>query len=537
MIPPKEAVRSFPHCPGVYLMKNKNDTVIYVGKAKDLKKRVSSYFLSGRDIKTSALVRHISSIDFIVTISEGDALLLENNLIKKYQPKYNISLKDGKSYPLLRITNEPFPKIFKTRNRIDDGSLYFGPYPAAGLVDIYLDMVKELFPLRRCSGKLKKRDYPCLYAHIGLCRAPCTGNVTQEEYGEWINRIKEILVGDAESAAAFLKEKMEAASSEWNFEAAARYRNFLTAIAAVTENREVMDYDPTSRDYFARETEGDLTVYCILQIRDGKLSGKELFRFRSVVDEHEALGQFFLQYYTETRLPPAEIYVDDEEPQTAVEKALGEKCGRRTRIKPPSTDRDRRLMKLARQNCSVDLDRHRTEKAPAEGLEALARIFSLPKLPQRIEGFDIAHLHGKYTTASLVSFWNGRPDKKNYRHFNIKTLNGKIDDFESMREATARRYMKLVNEGLPLPDIILIDGGLGQINAVYEILQALEIGEKITLLSLAKRDEEIYRPHCSRPISLPKGDPALRILQNVRDEAHRFATSFNQELRRKGTGL
>ena len=194
-------------------------------------------------------------------------------------------------------------------------------------------------------------------------------------------------------------------------------------------------------------------------------------------------------------------------------------------------------MKLAHQNCAVDLDRQRTEKAPAEGLEALARIFNLPKLPQRIEGFDIAHLHGKYTTASLVSFWNGRPDKKNYRHFNIKTLDGKIDDFESMREATARRYMKLVNENLPLPDMILIDGGLGQINAVYEILQALGIEEKITLLSLAKRDEEIYRPHCSRPISLPKGDPALRILQNVRDEAHRFATSFNQELRRKGTGL
>ncbi len=537
MTSPKETVRSFPHCPGVYLMKNKDGAVIYVGKAKDLKKRVSSYFLSGRDVKTSALVKHIAAIDFIVTISEGDALLLENNLIKKYQPKYNISLKDGKSYPLLRITNEPFPKIFKTRNRIEDGSLYFGPYPAAGLVDIYLDMVKELFPLRRCSGKLKKRDYPCLYAHIGLCKAPCVGNVTQKEYGEWINRIKEILIGDAQSIDAFLKDKMETASREWNFEAAARYRDFLTAIAAVTENREVMDYDPTARDYFACETENGLTVYCVLQIRDGKLSGKDLFRFRNVVDEHEALGQFFLQYYAETRLPPAEIYVEYGEPTDAIEKALEEKCGCRTRMKTPSTDRDRRLMKLAHQNCAVDLDRQRTEKAPAEGLEALARIFNLPKLPQRIEGFDIAHLHGKYTTASLVSFWNGRPDKKNYRHFNIKTLDGKIDDFESMREATARRYMKLVNENLPLPDMILIDGGLGQINAVYEILQALGIEEKITLLSLAKRDEEIYRPHCSRPISLPKGDPALRILQNVRDEAHRFATSFNQELRRKGTGL
>ena len=191
---PKEAVRTFPHRPGVYLMKNDEGTVIYVGKAKDLRKRVSSYFLSGRDVKTSALVKHISSIDFIVTISEGDALLLENNLIKKYMPKYNISLKDGKSYPLIRVTNEPFPKVFKTRNRISDGSLYFGPYPSAGLVDIYLQMVKELFPLRRCTGKLKKRNYPCLYSHIGLCKAPCVGKITEKEYAVYVEEIHNLNV-------------------------------------------------------------------------------------------------------------------------------------------------------------------------------------------------------------------------------------------------------------------------------------------------------------------------------------------------------
>lgn len=537
MSSPQEAVKSFPHQPGVYLMKNQEGTIIYIGKAKDLKKRVSSYFLSGRDVKTAALVKHINAIDFIVTISEGDALLLENNLIKKHTPKYNISLRDGKSYPLLRITNEPFPKIFKTRNRINDGSLYFGPYPSAGLVDIYLDMVKELFPLRRCSGKLKKRDYPCLYSHIGLCKAPCVSGISQEDYGAIVNQIKEILVGDDSSISSFLKEKMSEASQQWEFEKAARYRDFLSAIAAVTENREVMDYDPTARDYFALDTEKGRTVFCILQIRDGKLSGKDIFRFRNLVDEEEALGQFFLQYYTENRLPPAEIYVENWENGESLEKALWENLATRTRIKKPTTHRDLRLTKMAHQNCTVELDRQRVDDAPEEGMRALARVFGLSKLPQRIEGFDIAHLHGKYTTASMVSFWNGVPDKKNYRHFNIKTLNGKIDDFESMREATARRYMNLVNEGLPLPDIILIDGGLGQINAVHDILKALEIEDKVTLLSLAKRDEEIYRPHCSKPLSLPKGDSALRLLQNVRDEAHRFATSFNQELRRKGTGL
>ncbi|MDY3940094.1 MAG: excinuclease ABC subunit UvrC [Spirochaetia bacterium] len=534
---PKEAVRSFPHRPGVYLMKNEEGTIIYVGKAKDLKKRVSSYFLSGRDIKTSALVKNIASIDFIVTISEGDALLLENNLIKKHMPKYNISLKDGKSYPLIRVTNEPFPKIFKTRNRVSDGSLYFGPYPSAGLVDVYLDMVKEIFPLRRCTGKLKKRDYPCLYFHIGLCKAPCVGRISQEEYAALVNRIKEILVGDADSISGFLKTKMEEASQKWDFETAARYRNFLASIAAVTENREVMDYDPTARDYFAYASESGRTVFCVLQIRDGKLSGKDLFRFRNVVNEEEALGQFFLQYYGETRLPPAEIYAEGTFGAETVAKAVSEKCGCKTRLAHPTTDRDLRLTKMAKQNCIVDLDRQRNAEAPEEGLKALKEIFALPKEPQRIEGFDIAHLHGKYTTASLVSFWNGRPDKKNYRHFNIKTLHGKIDDFESMREATARRYMNLVNDSLPLPDLILIDGGLGQINAVFEILESLGIEKKVTLLSLAKRDEEIYRPRCSQPVCLPKGDPALRVLQNVRDEAHRFATSFNQELRRKGTGL
>ncbi len=534
---PKEAVRTFPHRPGVYLMKNDEGTVIYVGKAKDLRKRVSSYFLSGRDVKTSALVKHIASIDFIVTISEGDALLLENNLIKKYMPKYNISLKDGKSYPLIRVTNEPFPKVFKTRNRISDGSLYFGPYPSAGLVDIYLQMVKELFPLRRCTGKLKKRNYPCLYSHIGLCKAPCVGKITEKEYAVYVDRVKEILIGDADSTAGFLKSRMEEASRNWEFETAARYRNFLTSIAAVTENREVMDYDPTARDYFACASENGATVFCVLQIRDGKLSGKELFRFRHIVDEEEALGQFFLQFYGETRLPPAEIYTGITVDTLPVTEALAEKCGCKTRMLSPSTDRDIRLTKMAKQNCLVDLDRQRSGEAAAEGLKALKEIFALPKEPQRIEGFDIAHLHGKYTTASLVSFLDGRPDKKNYRHFNIKTLHGKIDDFESMREATARRYMDLVNNNLPLPDLILIDGGLGQINAVYEILQSLGIENRVALLSLAKRDEEIYRPHCSRPVCLPKGDPALRVLQNVRDEAHRFATSFNQELRRKGTGL
>lgn len=534
---PKETARTLPHSPGVYLMKNDEGIIIYVGKAKDLKKRVSSYFLSGRDVKTSALVRHIASIDFIATISEGDALLLENNLIKKHQPKYNISLKDGKSYPLIRVTNEPFPKIFKTRNRIGDGSLYFGPYPSAGLVDIYLQMVKELFPLRRCSGKLKKRDYPCLYFHIGRCKAPCVGKISQEEYAAVVNHVKEILIGDAESIAEFVKSKMEEAAADWEFEAAARYRNYLASIAAVTENREVMDYDPTARDYFACAADNGLSVFCLLQVRDGKLSGKEIFRFHNVVNEEEAFGQFFLQFYGETRLPPAEIYAETTSETQPLADALTEKCNCKTRIFYPKTDRDMRLMKMAKQNCLIELDRQRNREAPAEGLKALTEIFKLPKEPQRIEGFDIAHLHGKYTTASLVSFFNGVPDKKNYRHFNIKTLHGKIDDFESMREATARRYMDLVNNNLPLPDLILIDGGLGQINAVYEILESLGIEKKITLLSLAKRDEEIYRPRCSQPISLPKGDPALRILQNVRDEAHRFATSFNQELRKKGTGL
>jgi len=517
------------------LWRNPQGTVIYVGKAKNLKNRLSSYFSKGKDIKTRILISRAQSIEYITTANEYEAFLLENNLIKKYTPRYNIDLKDGKSYPVLRITNDKFPRLFKTRMMVQDGSLYFGPFPDVAALDTFIDTLYKLYPLRHCK-QFKERDYPCLYYHIGRCKAPCCKKIDKDSYNAYIGEISELLEGKGKETEEKLSNEMKAAAAELNFEKAARIRDGLKALMIMQNQNIVEDFSAEDRDYIAFWREGELASFTVLKIREGKVQGRDNYRVTSLNEDDELMPEFINAYYTEeTDLPPA-IYVPTQEGLDFMERWLKERFTTQTKIvlvaEPMENyKRHKAALDMAQQNAHEDIIRRLRERGDVPALQELKEQLGLKTLPVRIEGFDIAHIGGKFPVASLISFYNGNPDKKNYRYFRLKTTNGIIDDFASMREAATRRYTRLLNEGTELPDLILIDGGIGQVNAVEGVLKALDLD--IPVAGLAKRDEEIYKPGDSTPITLPKRSDALRLLQRVRDETHRFATSRNQRLRTK----
>ncbi|MBP5447091.1 MAG: excinuclease ABC subunit UvrC, partial [Treponema sp.] len=524
-----------PSSSGVYLWRNPQGTVIYVGKAKNLKNRLSSYFSKGKDIKTRILISRAQSIEYITTANEYEAFLLENNLIKKYTPRYNIDLKDGKSYPVLRITNDKFPRLFKTRMMVQDGSLYFGPFPDVAALDTFIDTLYKLYPLRHCK-QFKERDYPCLYYHIGRCKAPCCKKIDKDSYNAYIGEISELLEGKGKETEEKLSNEMKAAAAELNFEKAARIRDGLKALMIMQNQNIVEDFSAEDRDYIAFWREGELASFTVLKIREGKVQGRDNYRVTSLNEDDELMPEFINAYYTEeTDLPPA-IYVPTQEGLDFMERWLKERFTTQTKIvlvaEPMENyKRHKAALDMAQQNAHEDIIRRLRERGDVPALQELKEQLGLKTLPVRIEGFDIAHIGGKFPVASLISFYNGNPDKKNYRYFRLKTTNGIIDDFASMREAATRRYTRLLHEGTELPDLILIDGGIGQVNAVEGVLKALDLD--IPVAGLAKRDEEIYKPGDSTPITLPNRSDALRLLQRVRDETHRFATSRNQRLRTK----
>ncbi|MCR5172862.1 MAG: excinuclease ABC subunit UvrC [Treponema sp.] len=525
-----------PSSSGVYMWRNHEGTVIYVGKAKNLKNRLSSYFSAGQHIKTRLLVSNAENIEYITTSNEYEAFLLENNLIKKYNPHYNIQLKDGKSYPSLKITNEDFPRFYKTRLIKKDGSLYFGPYPDAGALDTFIDSLYKLYPVRHCRT-FKKRTAPCMYYHIGRCKAPCCNKISSEAYNEFIEEIKALLEGKGDETVNKLQTKMKEAASQLNFEKAARIRDSLKALAILQNQNIVEDFESGDRDYIAHWREGELVSFTVLKIRGGKLLGRDNFQAESLDDDGELVEEFAREYYTDNSNLPPEIYISGRHETSFLKFWINKNLNSKSRIIQISQnvkDADRKhraALDMAQENAKEDIIRRLRERGDIPAMEELRELLDLPRLPVRIEGFDIAHIGGKFPVASLISFYNGNPDKKNYRYFRLRTTNGVIDDFASMREAASRRYSRLINEGKPLPDLLLIDGGIGQVNAVDGILKAL--GADIPIAGLAKRDEEIWRPHTSRPICLPKRSDGLRLLQRVRDETHRFATSRNQNLRTK----
>lgn len=515
-------------------MKDMDDNVIYVGKAKNLKRRVSSYFLPNRDLKTTCLVEKIDHIDYIITGNEYEALVLENNLIKKYTPHYNILLKDGKSYPVIRITNEDFPRIFKTRRIIKDGSKYYGPYAKLGELNTYLDLVAKSFPLRLCSGPLSKRKEACLYYHIGRCSAPCINKISKEEYGKYIRACEDFLSGDDASLIKQVEKEMYDASKRLDFETAAKKRDILEALKGVQSNQMVQDWnDEESKDYVAIEMRSYLTTISIMQFRNGSLIGKALYRSESLGDETETLFSFIVQYYSDGESLPHEIYVSHEIDASLIERFFDENYSHRVKVLLPRDGKHYRILRLAQENATRDIEKRLKETDNTPALEILRKELSLERLPRHIEGFDIAQLSGKYTVASLIVFRDGNPSRSEYRHFSIKSLEGKIDDFESMREAVSRRYSRLLAENAELPDLLMIDGGKGQVNAVLEILEALGIADRIPVIGLAKEHEELVPPRDGETIRLPRSNEGLRVLIAVRDECHRFATSFNQRMRSK----
>ena len=554
----KAFARDAPLEPGVYLWRDGENRIIYVGKARILRNRLGSYFAGTKDVKTAALISHAKSIETIIVSNEYEALLLENTLIKQHSPKYNINLKDGKTYPVIRITAGEFPRVFRTRHIVEDGSLYFGPFPNIQAVDKTLDLIEKLFPLRKCRT-LRKRESPCLYYHLKRCLAPCCKKVTESDYKTQVERVRKLLAGETSALVEELTVKMKEAAGALRFEEAADCRNLIQAIENLSENNSVADMDPENRDYIAWAAEGIFTTFSVLSMRGGRMTGRELFSSRSAADEEEALETFIAAYYTPDHTPPPRIYLavpglaahtseaaagktgSGESAKrapgfnVALSRFFSEQFGFTPELIAPNGEDDQKrhaaALALARQNAQEELRKRLRERGAGPALDELARVLGLKTRPERIEGFDIAQLDGKHPVASLISFKNGVPDRKNYRYFKLRTVVGIVDDFASMREAVHRRYSRLVREAKELPDLVLIDGGIGQVNAARGVMD--ELGIDCDVAGLAKRDEEIWLPHTAEPIRLPRRSEALKVLQFVRDETHRFATGLNQRLRSK----
>ena len=535
----REMVRNAPLEPGVYIMRGDEDRALYVGKAKSLRPRLKSYFSGAQDIKTTTLIRRVRSIEVIVVETEYEALRLENTLIKQHSPKYNICLKDGKTYPVIRITSEEFPRIFRTRYIIEDKSVYYGPFPNVPAVDAMLELIDKLFPLRKCRRMRLRGTGPCMYYHIGRCMAPCSGKISVEEYRVHVDRVQKLLAGETEALIIDLSAQMHDAAHELRFERATQLRNTIQAIEQLAgEESSVVDHDPESRDYIAWAAEGVLTTYTVFSMRGGKMTGRELFRTRTAADEHESLELFVSSYYNVSRPPPAKIYISFPAAQSAEgsrRAAMADWFLREFDHKPelavPDTRHHLAIIAMARQNALEDLRRYLKERGMGPALDELRQALNLRARPDRIEGFDIAQLDGTHPVASLISFMNGAPDRKNYRHFKLRSVVGIVDDFAAMREVVYRRYSRLIREGKELPNLVLIDGGIGQVNAAKEVMD--ELGMTSDVVGLAKRDEELWLPCAKEPIRLPRSSEALRVLQFVRDETHRFATGLNQRLRSK----
>ncbi|MDR0473209.1 MAG: excinuclease ABC subunit UvrC [Treponema sp.] len=545
----KNTARNAPQEPGVYIWKDEGSRIIYIGKAKSLHNRLSQYFAGAKDVKTAALLRHSYSIETIIVSNEYEALLLENTLIKQHTPKYNINLKDGKTYPVIRISAGDFPRVFRTRHIVEDGSSYFGPYPNIQSVDKLLALIERLFPLRKCRV-FHKRNGPCMYYHIERCKAPCCGRIGPVDYGIQVERVRKLLSGETGALVKELAKKMNEEASALKFEEAARLRNALKAIEEMTEPHSVEDRDAEDRDYIAWAAEGIFTAFSVFSMRGGRMTGRELFCSRSAACEDEAMETFITAYYSPDNKPPPVIFLQaDSEASLSLLRFFDEAFGYTPKLLPFGTGtstgcgtalgsvsgldekRHTAALAMARQNALEELRQRLRERGAGPALDELKTVLGLKNRPLRIEGFDIAQLDGRHPVASLVSFANGAPDRKNYRYFKLRSVIGLVDDYASMREAVFRRYSRLLKEGKELPDLVLVDGGIGQVNAARAVMDNL--GIDCGLAGLAKKEEEIWLPSAKKPIRLPERSEALKVLQFVRDETHRFATGFNQRLRSK----
>ncbi len=551
-----EQVRQYPTDSGVYLMKAGNGTILYVGKANSLRVRLLSYFRD-QDGKTAALMEQVRRIDYVVTSNGFEALLLEINLIKQWMPRYNVDLKDGKSYPVVRVTAEEYPRVVKTRNIIKDGSRYYGPYiEVRNLVEL-LEILGGLYPLRKCRGNLRAREHPCLHYHIGRCAAPCAGKIGKAEYLERIKKVENVLSGKTGAIKQELHKQISDAIATENFERGAQLRDALQAIKLIEQDQQITTINEGSVDYVGYYARGKWALFTLFQTREGRLVGLQQFTVDNVPNLEEQVANVIIQYYENAPVRPGRIVVpaeraDERESEGGgggggdagaagagsvwqeVTDYFSHKWKLALVVTPPGDSRDRTLLRLAMRNSEAALATRvpRSDVDLNEDLVELKDTLGLPVIPEHIEGIDIAHIGGSHTVAAVVHFRGGKPLPSRYRRFALRTLDGKVDDFEAMREVVARRYSRLVNENKQLPQLILIDGGLGQVNAAAKILASLGLGG-IPLVGIAKQHEEIYLPDTSEPLALPHDSQALRVLVRVRDQAHRFATSYRAGKQRK----
>jgi excinuclease ABC subunit C len=528
--------RAYPDRPGVYLMKDAAGETIYVGKARSLRNRIRSYFAGEKDIKTRFLLANMADIEVIITATEYEALILENNLIKLRKPQYNIDLKDGKTYPVIRLTAEEYPRVYRTRRMIFDGSEYFGPFPKPHQIDLYLRLIERHFPLCKYRGSRKRRAYPCLNYHMGRCAGACCGRITQEEYLKIVDGVRKLLSGRSEELLRDLREKMKSAAAAQEFERAAKLRDQVLAIEEVSEDQRVMEFTEEDRDYIASAPRDETLLIVVLQVRGGKLIGKEVFHVAEQAPDDETLSHFVARYYAERKSVPDAVYVSAGVDAENLSTFLRDLAARPIAVKVPLRGKHIQLLAMAGENAREEAAKASRGEAMSAALQGLALDLGLAAAPTRIEGFDIAHLEGSDTVASMVRFTDGRPDRKLYRAFTIRTLEGKVDDFESIREAVARRYSRVINEELERPDLVLIDGGKGQLSAAIGVLKGLGL-ENIPVIGLAKKNEEIFLPGQEHPLVLDEASPSLRILEAVRDESHRFATTLSKKKRAKRVAL
>ncbi len=531
----KEKLNLLPDKSGVYLLKSENGKILYVGKAISLKRRVRSYFQKNTiSPRIHSLTTKIYDLEWIVTESEAEAFLLESNLIKHHHPRYNIRLRDDKSYPYIKITaTEDFPRVFLTRNPKRDGSLYFGPYTNVKAAKKTLRLIQRLFPLRRCKDKFRTRLNPCLDYYIGQCSAPCVGKINKEEYDYLVRSVYLFLQGHYENLLSSLGKEMRNASSNENFEKAAKLRDCIRAIRRVHQTQKVASFPGENMDLIALTSYVEDACSLVFVVRDGKVIEKKhfLLKIEKRDKEGDILSSFIIQYYANASFVPSQIIIPcsiaEEED---IIRWLSEKRGGKVEFRVPRRGKKVKLMSLAKENAQLILEQNK-KKDKTKALEEIRDYLNLPQIPILIEGFDISNIYGAQPTGSVVVFERGKPKRSEYRKFKIKTVEG-IDDFAMLSEVVSRRYKRLIKERKDFPQLILVDGGKGQVNSCFEPLKELNLTH-ISLIGLAKELEEIYAPHSSSPLSIPQDSGALKLLQEVRDEAHRFAHSYHLKRRQK----
>ena len=551
----QEELKKLPGRPGVYIMHDENDHIIYVGKAISLKNRVRQYFQSSRNkgVKIEQMVTHIRRFEYIVTDSELEALVLECNLIKEHHPKYNTMLMDDKTYPFIKVTtNEAFPRVMMSRKMLKDKARYFGPYTSSQAVRDTIDLIHKLYHLRSCNRSLPRdigKERPCLNYHIKQCDAPCQGYISQEEYGKAVTQVLRFLNGGYDTVLSELEEKMNDASEALEFEKAIEYRELISSIKKVAQKQKITDSSGEDRDVLAVASEGEDAVVQVFFIRGGRLIGRDHFYLRISKDESdsEILNSFVLQYYAGTPFIPAELMLQDEvEDRKLLEEWLSAKRGQKVVLKVPQKGMKEKLVELARENAALVLskDKERLKREEGRTIGAVKEIATLLGLDEiiRMEAFDISNTNGFESVGSMVVYERGRPKRNDYRKFKIKGIKG-ADDYGSMREVLTRRFthgLKERKENTELgkftvfPDLIMMDGGKGQVNVALQVLDELHLD--IQVCGMVKDDHHRTRGlyYHNEEIPIDRSSEAFRLITRIQDEAHRFAIEYHRQLRGKG---